>query len=244
MSPIKFEENIKQELEERTISVSNKAWDKLSNRLDLSKNPKNKSFWWMGIAASIIVVLWFAVDFINTPEIMRPSVVIEPEIKQEIRIKNNFEKLKEREVLVAQEIVEIKEKERQEQKSNLVLIENTENKIPKLNVVSIPLKVVEVSTLEEQKIQEIVAYVLESKKQNELVSDAEIEDLMLHAQNEIQLQKLFNDTSSSKNAQVLSADALLYEVESEIDKTFRDKVFKELKIQFKSIKNAVAQRNN
>ena len=55
---------------------------------------------------------------------------------------------------------------------------------------------------------------------------------------------LLNNNATVFNTNSVNADALLYEVESELDKTFRDKVFKELKIQFKSIKNAVAQRNN
>ena len=244
MSPIKFEENIKEELEKRTISVSGDAWDKLSNRLETSQNSKKKSFWWIGIAASAVIGLWIAVEVVNTQNVVAPSIVIEPEIEKEIPVINDRSSPQEIEVLVVQEKVASKELQVEMQNKKHHEISKTENHPQIVKVNTMPLRAVEISTLEEQKIQEIVAYVMESNKKNELVSDEEIEDLMLQAQNEIQLQKLLNNNATVFNTNSVNADALLYEVESELDKTFRDKVFKELKIQFKSIKNAVAQRNN
>ena len=244
MSPIKFEENIKEELENRTISVSGDAWDKLSNRLESSQNSGKKSFWWIGIAASAVIGLWIAVEVVNTPKVVTPSVVIEPEMEKAVPIKSDLNGLGEIEVLVVQEKVISKELQIEVQDKKHLEIDKTVNHPQIVKVNTMPLKAVEISTLEDQKIQEIVAYVMESNKQNELVSDEEIEDLMLEAQNEIQLQKLLSNNSTALNTNSVNADALLYEVESELDKTFRDKVFKELKIQFKSIKNAVAQRNN
>jgi hypothetical protein len=244
MSPIKFEENIKEELENRTIAVSGDSWDKLSNRLGDSQNTKKKSFWWIGIAASAVIALWFTVEFVNSPEIIVPSVVIEPVFKEVIPMENNSVETNEAVVLVAQEEVESNNTQKQVANPKIVEIDKIENEPQIVKVNTVPIKVVEITTLEDQKIQEIVAFVMESNKQNELVTDTEIENLMLQAQEEMQLQKLFNDTSTAQSATSINADALLYEVESELDKTFRDKVFKELKIQFKSIKNAVAQRNN
>lgn len=244
MSPIKFEENIKKELEQRTIKVSEGSWNKLSNRLDAEEKPKKKPYWWIGIAASAVIALWFTVDLVTTPDLIIPTVVIEPEIKTGIPIEDKVIAPEKSENLVVQEKIKSNKTEIIEENIKFTKIDETENHPRVAKVISIPLKVVQISTLEEQKIDDIVAFVLESNQQNELVSDAEIEDLMLQAQNEIQLQKLFNDTTTNLNANAVNADALLYEVESEIDKSFRDKVFKELKIHFKSIKNAVAQRNN
>lgn len=244
MSPIKFEENIKKELENRTISVSPDSWDKLSNRLEGSQKPKKKYYWWSAIAAIIVISLWVGMDFMDAQIEIEPSVVIEPEVKEIIPVENILKGSKETEVLIVQEKVEpVETKDIKEENTQLEIIK-TENYPQIVNVISKPVEVVEVSTIEEQKVQEIVAYIIESNEKNELVSDAEIDVLMLQAQREIQLQKLLNDTSNSLNANTVNADLLLYEVESEIDKSFRDKVFKELKIQFKSIKNAVAQRNN
>ena len=109
MSPIKFEENIKEELEKRTISVSGDAWDKLSNRLETSQNSKKKSFWWIGIAASAVIGLWIAVEVVNTQNVVAPSIVIEPEIEKEIPVINDRSSPQEIEVLVVQENVASKE---------------------------------------------------------------------------------------------------------------------------------------
>ena len=42
----------------------------------------------------------------------------------------------------------------------------------------------------------------------------------------------------------VSAYALLFEVEEELDPTFKDKVFKILSENYNSVKHAVAQRND
>jgi len=61
MAPLKFEENIKEKLEERVIKPTDNSWDKLSAQLDKTQNriPK-KSFekiWWYGIAAIFVGVI-------------------------------------------------------------------------------------------------------------------------------------------------------------------------------------------
>ena len=46
MAPIKFEENIKDKLEKRTVMPSEASWSKLSQRLDgEEKRNKRSSFW-------------------------------------------------------------------------------------------------------------------------------------------------------------------------------------------------------
>ncbi len=57
MAPIKFEEHIKDKLEKRRIEPSDKAWSKLSEKLDEHEGKSNnKMFWWLGIAASLVGV--------------------------------------------------------------------------------------------------------------------------------------------------------------------------------------------
>ena len=58
MAPIKFEEQLKEKLEKRTIQPSPEAWKKLSVRLDDQGNNKNhRGYWWLGIAASITGII-------------------------------------------------------------------------------------------------------------------------------------------------------------------------------------------
>ncbi len=58
MAPIKFEENIKEKLEERTIKPSAKSWDALASRLDEAPvKKKTNRFWFISVAASFVGVL-------------------------------------------------------------------------------------------------------------------------------------------------------------------------------------------
>ena len=67
MAPVKFEENIKDKLEKRSLNSSVNAWTNLEKRLDTQdKKQKGKIFWWFGIAASIISVLLITQQFIST----------------------------------------------------------------------------------------------------------------------------------------------------------------------------------
>ena len=66
MAPIKYEEDIKNRLDKRTIKPSVKSWDTLSQRLDSEEKKNNKKgFWWLGIAASVIGVLLVSNFFLN-----------------------------------------------------------------------------------------------------------------------------------------------------------------------------------
>ena len=44
MAPIKFEENIKDKLEKRTLTPSSESWSKLSERLDAEDNSSKNQF--------------------------------------------------------------------------------------------------------------------------------------------------------------------------------------------------------
>ncbi len=58
MAPIKFEEHIKEQLEERRISASAASWEKLSARLDENENrQKSNKKWWLGIAALLVIAI-------------------------------------------------------------------------------------------------------------------------------------------------------------------------------------------
>lgn len=235
MSPIKFEEKIKEELESRTIAVSDAAWKKLENRLEISKKKKGKSFWWIGIAASILISGWVAVEVLQTKEISAPIIVVDSKVKE--IIPDGISESEEQLQILSNE--EVKKENEQPTEVNYPKIERFESKPILVQVNAAPNEVIKISHFEDQKVDEIVAHILKSTKPENEISDREIEDLILKAQKEIHTQQMIN-----KSAKTVSAESLLFEVEIENDKSFRDKVFDELKIQFKSMKNAVAQREN
>ena len=67
MAPIKFEENLKDKLEKRTLSPTSESWSKLSERLDAEeKKSKNPIFWWLSIAAGLIIMIAVSVHFFKS----------------------------------------------------------------------------------------------------------------------------------------------------------------------------------
>ena len=85
MAPINFENNIKDKLDERMLKPSTDAWGKLSDRLDnQDKNNNKKPYWWLGLAASIVGVLFIVSQFLNneTKVNYAPKIADMPEVIQ------------------------------------------------------------------------------------------------------------------------------------------------------------------
>ena len=254
MEPNKFEKNIKEKLEKRTIKPSADAWNKLSNRLENQEEKRNnKSFWWLGIAASIIGVLLVVTQvFKNEPvEQITPQIVVTPEVVKQDEadkiISDNIKNIEE----VSEEI-KLKEDNQSNQvpkkstvvkpnltKETILIAEDKSSQNIKENTIESVKIVSEQLTLEEQKIQEVIAQVNTLKNDENQVTENEIEALLTEAQKDIKLKRLYNE--STKNVDAL---ALLQDVEYELDQSFRDKVFKALKENFITVKTAVAQRND
>lgn len=253
MAPTKFEHNIKDKLDERTLSPSADAWDKLSERLNQNKKRHTKPLWWWGIAASTIGMLLVAFQFFNndveTDTV--PKIVITPEVvKQDKTNKIASDNVKNIEEV--SEEIKLEESKKSNQIKNKTIIiqpnlikENSviakENVTPKLKAKSLKLdkNTSKNLTFEAQKIQDVVTQIKNLKTNNTVVTDETIDALLAEAQKEIALKKLYNQTKG-----VVDANVLLQDVEAELDQSFRNKVFKALKENFVSLKTAVAQRND
>ena len=96
-----------------------------------------------------------------------------------------------------------------------------------------------VLTFEEQKITEVVAKVEELKSKNQEVTDEVIDALLLEAQKEIRFNKSYNNSTG-----IVDANMLLQVVETDLDQSFRSKVFDAIKASFGTVKTVVAQRND
>ena len=256
MAPIKFEENIKNKLDERRLKPSSEAWSKLSERLDgQGKKGNNMPFWWMGIAASIVGGLFIVSQFVNDESIQEitPQTVDTPKvetlIEQESKISTTDE-----DVIKKAEIEDAKftkELEVKKLKSTVAIAQEgivTEDKVIIKENVTPELKsetnkpiavVLEKLTFEEETIQNVVAKIQELKDDSEEVTDEAIDALLLQAQKEITIKKLYNDST-----RVVDADLLLQDVEADLDQSFRTKVFETLKASYNTVKTAVAQRND
>lgn len=257
MAPIKFEEQLKDKLEKRSIQPSQDAWNKLSERLDeVEDKQNNKGFWWLGIAAAI-VGLMLAITFVfkSNTEIVEPTIVdTKKENVIETEVLQNKEVLKDNNTVVT----ELKD----ETESKKIQTNNTKTQIDKTPLKTIvnqkqeaiikeadakntavananTVKTTEVLSFEDQKVKDVVAQIQQLQKDNKEVTTEEIDALLEAAHKEITMQKLFNEATNK-----VDANALLQSVEDDLEQSFRAKVFDAIKSGYESVKTAVAERNN
>lgn len=260
MASYKLEEHIKTKLEERKLSVSTDAWEVLQKRLDDTNKSKTnrKGFWWLGIAASLVGVL-IMVNMLTKTD----NQIVEPTLVET----DALEELKDEQVVESKMEVDNAVENRKQQPENAnepsvvviqesKMVKQTEEQVVINNIPEIKVSVVqrgefietnkleesqpkEVVSLEDQKVKDVVAKILELQQSNEVVTDTQIDSMLNAAQMELQKQRIYNE-----NTNKVDAMALLQDVEFELEKSFRDKVFEALSSSYKSVKTAVVERNN
>ncbi len=279
MAPIKFEENIKDKLEQRRLEPSQDAWDVLSNKLDNNTKKRNKGlFLYLGIAASIVGVLLMYTLLIkssNEADAIQEVVDTETEIKNDITPDPKVNTIETQVVETTQdELVPVEnvQEELNEQKSiqnatqgrvvsNEQQPKSNVNPLPNKNILNQstntsqksaviatvdsekPNRVIEVPLnsldYESAKVIEVVAQIKALESQGNEVTDSEIDALLKQAERDILKQRLYNETTRT-----VDADALLKDVEEDLEQSFRARVFQNLISNFNSVKTAVAARNN
>ncbi len=253
MAPIKQEEQMRDKLEKRSLQPSPESWATLSKRLDAEQKNKNKSlFWWFGIAASVVgIVFVTAMYFNNTSfENNTPTIV---DSNDDVIQKDEFKK----EEVAVEDIKPVEHSPKEtEQKSSANINRPKKNQIlnqihqeemaaqvqQSSSEISID-KVTEIKTseltFEEQKVLDVVSVINSLKTNGKTVTDTEIDSLLKRAQKEILSNRLYNETTRT-----VDANALLQDVEADLQQSFRSKVFEALQSGYESVKTAVAQRNN
>lgn len=262
MAPIKFEEQLKERLEKRTIQPSSEAWSTLANRLDQQDKKQNhKTFWWLGIAASIVgIILVSTFVFDNSKsKISIPTVV---DIKKGEEGKTNS--VSSDKVEVAQQ-ENIKNSEDEMMTSNEGQVNSQVAKTPNIvspknetilketivkeTVASNDVKQeqtqkaleipVNPSDFEQAKLNDVVAEINRLQTENNGVSEKEIDSLLKRAEREILTNRIDNE-----NTRTVDANALLQDVEADLEQSFRAKALDALKGGYETVKTAVAERNN
>lgn len=250
MEQNKLDQAIKSKLEKRTIKPSSDSWDALSERLDNEvKQKRGLSYLWIGLAASFIGVLFFLSQFssktIETNEDINVIVDTQESLEniqyedtpiissKEALIKNQNEDKAENET------IQPPQKDMFNPPINNILVENQERIGDQRVIGQEKINVLEKDSLfEEQKIQEVVAQVMQLEKEQDKITDADIDVLLLEAQKSIARNRLYNETNGK-----VDANALLESVEDELDQSFRTRVLEAIKTSYNKVKTAVAQRN-
>ncbi len=263
MAPYKLEDNIREKLEARELKPSADAWNKLESKLDATQ-PKKKTVLWYYVAASFIGILILASVFFsrNKPEANNNFVEINTEKnileKQPEIIPNNSET---NEIVTEEgnsekvEVIKSKSDEGKSQKLNsLKPLPHKKSEIDKkaenkeaIAKVTIKEKQQSLETVKEQtkaedklfnqKIDEVVASVKKLQENSTEVNATDVEELLNNARQEIQTQRILNNPK-------VDATALLQDVEWELEKSFRDKVFDALGEGFQKVRTAVTERND
>ena len=265
MAPIKFEEHIKSQLEERRITPSADLWNQLDDKLEGEETRKTKTlYWWIGVAASLVGVVFMVTLLFGNDKTLETEILVEtPVEEQSTPIDTPKEVLKN----IQEAVVESNEESVvvsttvTEQEQTTPVTKNADVEVKKLQKSTPIIKELQTSEMtavadsqtdvvakelpksntdfETQKAQEVVAEILKLQQENASVSDAEIDALLKAAQKEITRQKIFDESRNT-----VDADALLQSVEDDLDASFRQRVFDMLKSGYKEVKTALAERNN
>ena len=255
MAPIKFEEQLKERLEKRTIQPSTEAWSKLADHLEQQDKKQNHRYiWWLGIAASIVGIILVTTFVFDASEskTMTPTVV---DSKNDKKLNDKVSE----DILVSQQdamvnseaetIMSGEDKTQNDPKPSEAVSPKEETPI-KEAIASTDLKKkapaqdpletpVNNSDFEDAKLKEVVAEINDLKTENALVTEAEIDSLLKQAERDILTNKL-----QRSNTRTVDANALLQDVEADLEQSFRSRVFETLLNNYETVKTAVAERNN
>jgi hypothetical protein len=259
MAPIKFEEQLKDKLEKRTLSPSSESWSKLSKRLDADEQKsKTPIFWWLSIAAGIIILIAISAQFFSTDESEKimPKVVEEnaieetpeeklPEgdIKKSMKLvtESSLDEKKENQTMVKDpQLMDYKNqiKQKTQSKTQLADVKKISNGMEVNNKEEVAANQLPNET-NELLLKNAVAEALKNSKIESVSSiDKEVDSLLKLASKELFKEKLKKETFKT-----VDASSLLISVEDEMGQSFRSKVFEALKDSYETVKTVVAERN-
>ncbi len=245
MAPVKFDDNIRRKLEERTLRPSEDAWNILEGKLDNQIKVSNSQWvWWLGIAATLVGVFLAVTIFYKKESSLQPTVVELPKEEQVSPVK---EKLKEQLVTFEETVEEVDEGNNDPSQ--------TSQEVNKANPFK-PQKSIKnkyASNLEEsdqnglgnskenqkqEPLMETIAQYEVKSDEIQLSPEAEVEWLLQKAQHNLELKQHL------KEQRVVDAKSLLESVEADMEDSFKDRVFETLKSGYFTLKEAVAERNH
>lgn len=256
MVPNNFEDSLKQKLERRSLQPSKDAWEVLEKRLDdTTPEAGSKRYWWIGMAASLVGIA-VLITVLNQPETtVQSPTVVDVESNQEIvPVVNEVDATEIQNKKVEEEISTIqaettdftlasqelsqsdtmtKENARVTQHNSIVISQSDVKIVTEVEEKPEPM------SEEDKKVEQVVKEILALQNSKVAVTEAQIDSMLLAAENELQLQR-----QDSQNQNKVDAMALLQDVEFELERSFRDKVFEALKSSYKTVKTAVVERNN
>ncbi len=246
MEPTKFENYIKKVLNGREIKPSESAWHRIKGQIGSENRPKKSTYSRFGIAAGFVGILmlsalYFLVD--NTTTNQEAQIAAEPSAPFVVKEKKELLKApvprEESLLTTVEQSSEDKEKVlpdlKKKSKNEVVLSEDSQ--LVKTEVIQNNIRE-DSNEIIEAKIAEVLSMMNSLEENNNALTDFEVDSLLRKAQKEILTEKFLNSDKT------VNPDALLSQVEGELDESFRDQIFDKLKSGFNKVRTAVAERNN
>ena len=228
MQSNKFDNQIREKLNARTIQPNAKSWDRLDAMLSVQEEKKpRKGFLWLYVAASFFVFFGLGVFLFNSDKnieinTQNPVLVavdktidsVEKSKAEEILIESQQPVVVQNEINPSKSVNSIKEKTTIFNKSNSVQ-ENDNKANPTYNL--------------QPTTSSAYKYISP-------------ENLLAEVQNE--KKNLSSESNVSKKPSVkIDANALLSKVEKELDESYRETTLDKLNKNFNAVKSAIVNRN-
>jgi hypothetical protein len=231
-----FDNKIKNQLEQRTIEPSAKSWEQLRSKLDKKDKKLVPIFWWTTIAATfvggvlLISFLFNSSTFVQNDSITKENIETVPKTETKETI---FEKVQIQETLVYKESTQ---EEKEIIKEPFIPVEEKKPVIEVAEVADVQKnESFENESIQNEITEKAIAEVVEQIKYSEM-TDTEVDALLEVALSEISKKRIADKGS-------ISAIRLLEDVEEEVERSFRERVFELIRDGFSLSKDALANRN-
>lgn len=224
MEPNKLETDFRDKLNKREIQPSESAWDRLDAMLTVAEEIKPRSNYnWLYLAASIIGFLFIGTIFFSQTDelidVRNNNVLFENK-----EIDKPIEETIQEKILTTNPLP-IKSE-------SLVVVSSKKN--IKSNVKELIVKSQNpIAQNPKTVILNLIGEQINPLNQDKVIVDEQIANVESSSKNEI-----------PKTAIKVNANTLLSQVDGELDLTFREKVLKKIDKNYKSVKIALANRNN
>lgn len=239
MAPNKFEKQLKDTLERRTIAPSKIAWSQLDTQLDVQKNKQKFPFWWFSIAATFLGVFLAIFVFNDKPD---PINVVIEDVKNEILLPSEINQINKQnkvtKIITSPELVvdkvNVKPKNKTVTNKNKATIQSVQAE--KSNVV---LVVNDKIKLEDKAT-------IASATNSEKPIDKTSQTTTITSEADLLLKEAYSDVQDNYNTYIpekIDANSLLEDVEMKSEKSLKNRLFHAVKSGYETLKTTVAERD-
>jgi hypothetical protein len=231
----KLEKEFKSQLDQREIKPSAAAWDRLDAMLTVGEEKTVKPIYnWIYIAASIIGFLAIGYVFFSNPaelvDVKRTEVVENNVSNPTI---DSINKEPQTPIQIQKEIEVIADNQVATQKKNSAI--STSQKINKQ--IAVPQnQIAQTANTNKNSVEQQIEKSIHNQKANEFNQISPN-----HITNESQIAQV--STKAMNPTVKVNASNLLFEVDNELELSFREKVIRKIDKNYKTVKVALANRN-